>query len=545
MKNIVGYIRVSTNNQDLERQKELIKDYADLYDCSVVEFICESITGTTAEREGYKKLLSLTNDYADTVVMTEVSRFSRESDVMNPIIQVNDIIHNGLTVVFMDNDPHITQTYKEILNPEQITKLANDFAASAAERNKIVGRMISGKKSKFMQFPNGLWGKAPFGYRRVVNPDYKMTHNPRSFKERDENAEIVAQMYQWIIDGSSLKDVALRLQARGIKTAPSTKYPEGNDFDANIVASVIHNPIYKGEWTLDNKTIHWDGIVSEEIWEQAQLALKNNRVRTIIRDVNFNPLKGIMKCPCGKSMYIVNDRKYVRYRCAIKKNKYDSQVCSNGSTGYDITLKCVWNAVLCSARDIQFANETTKEIDRLLNKVKAINEDIKSRKKLIAKNEETLESIAENLFKFSSAMIEKISLKSAEIEKLNNQYSSEIDALREKRRSLIQRVSDLKAKNVIDENFTIEQKAEIFQQLLSSVTYYDVAMHRGFLEVVFKNGLRYIYLVLAAQKKIYQLPLSFNFIKETKEVEVQMIKDFSLKRYTFNEILDKFELESI
>lgn len=541
MKKIIGYIRVSTNTQDLQRQRNLIDSFAALNCCEVVEYISENITGTTSNRSGYQKLLTITTDYADTVLMTEVSRFSREEDIMKPLNQVNDIIHNGLTVVFMDNDIYDTQSYKDKLSSEQIQRLAAEFEASSKERNKIIRRMTTGKLVKFKQFPNGLWGRVPFGYKRVPNPDYKATHTPRAFKERDDNAEVVKQIFQWVIDGASLRNIALRLQSKGIKLMPSTRFPEGNDFDDSSIANIIHNPIYKGEWRLKDATINWDGIVTRETWDRAQEALKHNRINTIVRNVNYNPLKGIFKCPCGRSMYIINDRNYKRYRCAVKKDKYDKQICPNGGTGYDIVIKAVWNAILCSANDIKFANETTTEIERLKAKVETANADISGRKQRIEEVNMALDKVAKMIFDVPT-MADRLLTQSKKAEEDIETLKKEIKNIALQKSAYLSQIELLEEGNTVkpDEEYCDEEKAEVFKRLLDKVTYYDVAMHKGFLEINFKNGIKMVYIILAARNKIIRLPITFKLIDRKIEVEfMDKLKTYK-KSYNIDELEEKF-----
>lgn len=397
MKKIVGYIRVSTNNQDLVRQKKLIDDYAALKGYEVVDYVSEKESGTKNDRSGYQYILGLTKADTDIVLMTEVSRFSREKDVMKPLNGVNDLIHNGIEVHFMNNDIEDVSIYKDTLTPEEINILVREFAQANKEREKIVRRMKSGRDSKFIQFPNALLGKVPFGYKRVPNPEYHMNKTPRAFKERNENAEVVKQMYKWIIEGTTLRNVALRLQAMGVKTNG------GKDFDPSLVWAVISNPIYKGEWKMGTSTINWDGIVSEEVWNKAVETLKTNRMITS-NAVNFNALKGLIKCTCGHSMIIQKERNYIRLKCTTKKDKYNNIRCTNGGVGYNNVVNACWIAVLCSANDIQFADEAHKEISRLEAKVESLTADKQARVSKKEQNNKRLDKIADSMFKYSEAM---------------------------------------------------------------------------------------------------------------------------------------------
>lgn len=537
MKKIVGYIRVSTTNQDLARQKKLIEDYASLNSYEVVDYISEKESGTRNDRTGYQYILSLTKNDTDIVLMTEVSRFSREADIMRPLNGVNDLIHKGIEVHFMNNDIEDVSIYKDVLSPEEIQILVREFAQANKEREKIVRRMKSGRDAKFLQFPNALMGKVPFGYKRVANPDYVMNKTPRAFKVRDENAEIVKQMYKWIIEGSTLKNVALRLQALGIKTNG------GKDFDSALVASIINNPIYKGEWTMGQATIKWDGIVSEEEWNMAKESLKVGRIMTNNK-VNFNALKGLIKCPCGHSMYLQSDHNFVRLKCTSKKDRFDNVRCTNGGTGYNRVVKACWNAVLCSSKDITFANETAKEIANLEAKIEGMKADRKARAYAIEQNNIRLDKIADTMFKYSEAMQARFEKQIVQIENENNELAAEIKAISKLINENKQLVSSLKDENTVfeDREYTEEQKSEIFHRLLEKVVYYSVAEHKGFIEVTFKNGLQIIYLLNASRAILFRLPYSFRL--KDRKVVVREIKGLfpEDKEYTLDEVIDRYYL---
>ena len=49
---VIGYIRVSTDKQDLQRQKELIEAYCKENNYQLVRFIGEKISGAKVNRNG-------------------------------------------------------------------------------------------------------------------------------------------------------------------------------------------------------------------------------------------------------------------------------------------------------------------------------------------------------------------------------------------------------------------------------------------------------------------------------------------------------------
>lgn len=102
-KRVMGYARVSTEKQDLERQILLIKEYCIKQFYLLVDIISEKVSGAKKDRESISRLREVDNDTADMVVVSELSRLSREKDIMNLLSLVNDLLENGLDVLFLDN----------------------------------------------------------------------------------------------------------------------------------------------------------------------------------------------------------------------------------------------------------------------------------------------------------------------------------------------------------------------------------------------------------------------------------------------------------
>ena len=141
----IGYIRVSTTRQDLERQKKLIEDYCIMKNYSIVDIFSDKQTGATSNREGYIKLLSTNKSMADVIIVSELSRLSREDEIMNTLTQINMILQNGLDVVFLDDE---SKTYKggSSLVLIDIITLSVKAQQAADERKKIKTRMITGRQ---------------------------------------------------------------------------------------------------------------------------------------------------------------------------------------------------------------------------------------------------------------------------------------------------------------------------------------------------------------------------------------------------------------
>lgn len=117
-----GYCRISTPNQNIERQVRNIKK---LYpDAHIVK---EVYTGTKFQgRKEFDKILRLIKD-SDTIIFDSVSRMSRTAD--EGFEQYKELFNQNINLVFL-KEPHInTATYKQAIdNQISITMNSGDEA---------------------------------------------------------------------------------------------------------------------------------------------------------------------------------------------------------------------------------------------------------------------------------------------------------------------------------------------------------------------------------------------------------------------------------
>lgn len=103
-----GYVRVSTKNQSLQRQRENI-----LRACPTVKFYEEKVTGTKLElRKEFKKLIGLVKK-GDTIYFDSVSRMSRNAAEGFKIYQ--DLFNKGVNLIFLKEGYINTSVYKKAL----------------------------------------------------------------------------------------------------------------------------------------------------------------------------------------------------------------------------------------------------------------------------------------------------------------------------------------------------------------------------------------------------------------------------------------------
>ena len=124
---IYGYCRISTPQQNIERQERNIKS---AYPDAVL--VSETYTGTKIERPKWSRLRARVVK-GDTIVFDSVSRMSR--DAADGYAAYEDLYSRGVTLVFL-KEPHInTDTYRAAMSvslPKTDTKV--DILLDAVEQ---------------------------------------------------------------------------------------------------------------------------------------------------------------------------------------------------------------------------------------------------------------------------------------------------------------------------------------------------------------------------------------------------------------------------
>lgn len=144
MKKVIGYIRVSTDHQDLERQKVLINKYCADNGFTLVRIIEDfGISGAETQRKGYLELQALTEENCDMIVVSELSRLSRNEDVMATLNTIYALIAK-FDLVMLDD---LSTIYNKGAKFDFIQFMGLAFKAygAADERKKITERMKTGK----------------------------------------------------------------------------------------------------------------------------------------------------------------------------------------------------------------------------------------------------------------------------------------------------------------------------------------------------------------------------------------------------------------
>ncbi|MPQ44578.1 recombinase family protein [Clostridium tarantellae] len=372
MKKIACYIRSSSNKEDqnraLEQQELLLKNH---YKDRDIIFYSDVCTGTSFKRAGFQKLmydaglnLKKLNDGRITfeadqwreplfeeIAVINASRFSRSVSIIEVLRVLWD--YKKINVYFVD-------IMKNSNNPNDLPLLNMFFAMAENEVIETSKRTKRGNSISIMQ--NRIRNVSIFGF------DFDRNNNKLILNE--EEAKIVKFIYKTSLT-NGLKNTAKIVNELGYRTK------KGNLWSDSTIKTLITNPKYKGynvrnkfnsvnlftdskvkyvrkeNWVIQ-KSEDIEAIISEELWQEVQNALKN-RCLNGNRGINSNKYdtKGKLICKiCGSSYNravekaIKNKPIGQHYLICMKKKKFTKDVCNSENINIEtlnnyIELQCL------------------------------------------------------------------------------------------------------------------------------------------------------------------------------------------------------------
>ena len=543
----VGYIRVSTDHQDLSRQESLIRQYCQKNNYCLTKIIGEKVSGAKKDRKSLAELLILDKSLADILVVSELSRLSREADYANVISIINNILQNGLDVVFLDEESKVYKAGKS-LDIIDIITLAIGAKTAADERMKIATRMKTGKTTKIQIEPYMYTGgTAPYGYKIIDNPLYhgQIDNIPakRLITEDEYQMSNVRLVFQMVLNGTTLRDIAEHLNKSGTLTKQNKPFCETS------ISKMIKNPIYNCRRRFKGLPLVIKKIISDEDWNKAQICVSQNKLFKDIATSNFNPLKGIVFCPCGYALMLHqmsprSGQKYYVLACCRKNNKEYRKKCRNMGIKSDVLFKSVWNCVKRSLTLTEYSEKSNKKSEQINTIITQLNQQLANNHKSMDNIKEEMRHIENAIIKVSDipSLVDKYKI---DYKKKQDEISSKEDsnkAIEEeitKNKQQLERIQKSQAYKQLHD-MTDKEKSEIYKNVLDRVVYYSETMFTGFIVIDYKNGLQNIVVLKRHYNNLtLLLPTTFKFNKETRKVVIPLHKHDAKQPYNLDFIKEQ------
>lgn len=503
---VIGYSRVSTTKQELYRQRDKISKYCDesnYFLSRIIEDFGKS--GATNERSGYKQLLELTNEDCDLLIISEISRLSRNDEVTETLHDIQRIILKGISVVLLDNKDKIYKA-NENLDFAELLMLIFQLKGAAQERKDIKKKNQDGKMALFRRFPNVVVdAHIPYGYKKVWDDTIKRY----VIEEYPEELNNVKKAFELILSGQTLYMTSRYFTDRDInfRNMPAT---------VSYLSRMIRNDLYRG---IRRRTSRYDDSVkpivvevrikpaiSEDDFLRAGEMIKDNN-KYVSRSVHkFNPLKGIFRCRCGKAM-MVKDKKpqkgisKLTYRCSSVYPTSSSYACTFGvdEVGYDLTNTIMHNLFLQRYLEVKdfFNNNSQKKIEEhkeviigLENKRTTKEINIDNLKQKIKDNQNKIINLSS--MDLDMEFIQTLNQHHKDLQQELSKVENEVKNINTQISQYQTQISQLKAALITDKqmklDISVEELSEIYHTFLDKVEYYPYNLMKGTYKITYKSG---------------------------------------------------------
>lgn len=272
-------------------------------------------------RTGWRAVMASVNAGECTELWVwEISRATRDRDVWAKLVTACIANNVKITVCGRVHDP---------ADPDDGFML--DLTAALAVRESAVTSKRIKRDVKHSAQAGRVHGRIAYGYAREYDT------NTGALKRQYADpvlGSIVAEIFERIVNGESGYSIAGDLNRRSVPSPHEARAARlGQTVDVPYpwtleqVHRIVRNPTYAGLRTHDEKgtkkyraTIvgpgKWDGIVSREVFEQAQFVVEQPRRRTVTDLAVKHLLSGIAVCGvCGSIVRVIKNRGYPSYAC--------------------------------------------------------------------------------------------------------------------------------------------------------------------------------------------------------------------------------------
>lgn len=314
------YTRVSTNKQlgrrveSCESQEAIclnfIQDHVKAKGWQHVRtFTDPAYSGATMKRPGMEALKqAVAAGEIKVVVIFKLERVLRSTDEWAPF-----------RAFLRQHNCELVSAMEDISEKTALGRLKNNLLVSVSEYDRLnIAEKVRAKMGE--QARRGLWngGSVPYGYAYDKNSQTLAPH--------PEEAPVVKRIFEDAAKLVSLTDVANALNSAGLRTKQrflrrrdGTREVIGKQlFRSDGLRLLITSPMYRGAVRFGGEEFpaQHPPLVSKELWEQANAAVRETRPRPEVRiDENVHQylLKGICRCGhCGRAL--------VPQTCGISNN---------------------------------------------------------------------------------------------------------------------------------------------------------------------------------------------------------------------------------
>ena len=365
-KKAIIWLRVSTNKQELDSQKQDLVKLAKLEGYSEKDLIYIEGLGASAIKQDdlYKEIVDQLYSKLDSepiadVYIWEISRLARVESVFDEIR--DRLIRDKIQLTIYK--PDTVKLLNHDLTVNSMTMLALKFSIWMAQMEMETkkerfarGRARNRELGKF----NGGCNGTLYGY---------LVDDKNMIQPCPSEAKVVKTVFELYSTGKySVRSLAKELESRGIRF----RGIKGSD---SKISGILTNPAYKGQGTNSGFKL----IVSEELWNKCRdIRLGNDLgIRKSKESRNTYLSVKILKCKDCGSNYIASNDKFVCYH-HVKKDRFIDNPCNNSDS---IKIAVMDQLILEVAKEAEIrlrSKYSIQSLPSLREQLKELNEKLEN-----------------------------------------------------------------------------------------------------------------------------------------------------------------------
>lgn len=496
MKRAAIYLRVSTTDQNYDRQGIELKQFASAlgYEVKYVFEEKKSAVLKMDTRAQLTKMRQLTKADVDRIFIWDITRLSRRAiDFINLI---NEFADKGICLHFKDKNI-ITLDEDGSLNAitGMYLYLLGVFAQMDAENLKA--KMKSGKEAALLK-GNSYTNIAPFGYDLIDKHLYI----------KEEEAVYVRKAFELYSNGKDTQYIADIFNSNNVPLKSGRKdivWVKGT------ISQLLNNTVYygKGKRTSEIKkatefspkeeiTRYFDApaIISKELYDLCrEVAVQNRSQQDKSKDI-VCILRGLLKCgKCGRFYVLGNNNKSREYRDGdIRANVNQRIGCKNGAIKASIADEIVWDSIQGIYNYEKFKEKCIEEkekykLEKLENETTIYN---------VEKELKLLSNQTDNLVKFAIKGLlsdEEFAKQKQELDSDKIRKIKMIEELKSANLLLQKKIDEEFNYTILNEVLSVVEKKQVCNDMIEDILIFGYGTYKKLLQVHLKVGMTYNILV--------------------------------------------------
>ncbi|MCK0109548.1 recombinase family protein [Flavobacteriaceae bacterium S0825] len=280
----VAYLRVSTQDQSLQRQYDDIEKFAIDKNLDLIKIFEDKVSGSktkTDNRIGFnqmEKFIEL-NQEVKHILVLEISRLGRKnSDIQNVVERYSS---KGINIHIKDlGESTLDKNGNRDFKSDLIISMLGVMAAN--ESRLLSSRIKSGKMSNAKK--NLAFGGNIIGYKKGEDGTPVID---------EEQAPMIKRIFELASKGQGMRNISAIIESEyNRKIAIGT------------LSGIVRNTFHKGERKYNNLTLPVPPIVTENLWQKANNSIDSRSKFGSRTKVNTNIVQGKISCgECDNTMH--------------------------------------------------------------------------------------------------------------------------------------------------------------------------------------------------------------------------------------------------